>query len=518
MTRYSDKSKDRVKDATDLVELAGELTELRRSGPDQFVGRCPLHDERTGSFTITVSKQLFHCFGCGAGGDALELVQRHLGLDFVGALEHLARRAGVELEREAESAAAAARRRRTARRLALVARAAQFYAQHLRSAHGERALMYLASRGLHQPILETFVVGVAPAGPHELLTAAAKAGFDAGELLGAGLAQRRNGKIEDRFRDRIMFPTSDWRGTVVGFGARRLKDRGAKYVNSPQSPWYQKSHLLYAASQARPHAASEGRTVVVEGYTDALALHQAGIQNTVASMGTAVTDEQIALLKRLAPAATLVLDGDSSGTAAALKAGALAAAAGLDVKVAVLPVGADPADVAQDAGPDALAGLLAGAVTFQRFRIDQAIAAADLARPEGKDALIDTVRPVIAQLRPGAQREDLIDRVAAAVSFAPAVVRSWLQDTEAPGSVDGAGLRPADEFAVLDAALRDPRLRRDLDPAVFSDELHRRAAAHVQANPDDPAGTIAPDDPDLARLLTLLLTANPSPTPRPDAP
>ncbi|MFP5378853.1 MAG: DNA primase [Vicinamibacteria bacterium] len=517
MARYTDDSKDRVKDATNLVELAGEFTELRRSGPDQFVGRCPLHEERTGSFTITASRQLFHCFGCGAGGDALELVQRHLGLDFIGALEHLARRASIELEREAESAAAAAHRQRTARRMALVERAAQFYTQHLRSAHGQRAIAYLASRGLHPPIIETFAVGVAPSGPHELLTAAAKAGFDAKELLAAGLAQRRHGTIEDRFRDRIMFPTTGWRGNIVGFGARRLKENGAKYVNSPQSAWYQKGSLLYGASHARPHAAREGRTIVVEGYTDALALHQAGVQNTVATMGTAVTDEQITLLKRLAPAATLVLDGDSSGTAAALKAGPLAAAAGLDVKVAVLPAGADPADIAQDGGPDAIAALLADAVTFPRFQVDRAIAAADLADPEGKDALIDTVRPVIAALRPGAQREDLIDRVAAAVSFTPTVVRSWLQDTTSADNPDGAGA-PADEFAVLDAALRDPKLRLDLDPAVFTDPLHRRAAEHVHANPDDPAGSIPADDPGLARLLTLMLTANPSPTPEPDTP
>nr|MDQ3676729.1 DNA primase [Actinomycetota bacterium] len=353
MARFTEESKQRVRDATDLVELARRYTELRRAGNDRMSGRCPLHDERTPSFTITPSKQLFKCFGCDAGGDALTLIQRKEGLDFPAALEFLARRAGIELEREDENPEVAARRKHRARQLELLERAAAFHAAHLRfprSPEAVRAAEYLASRGLREPILEQFALGFAPDAKNALLSAAQEAGFTVKEIAEAGLASapRRGGAAQDRFRGRLMFPVSDMHGRIVGFGARKLPEaRGPKYVNSPANSIYRKSELLYGAHHARAAAAKSGVVIVVEGYTDALAMHQAGIVNTVALMGTAVTEGQIATLKRLAPTVVLLLDGDDSGADAILRAGALARPSGLEVLVAALPAGSDPAAVVQ---------------------------------------------------------------------------------------------------------------------------------------------------------------------------
>lgn len=319
MARFSAQFTQRVRDATDLVELAGEYTELRRVGADRMSGRCPLHDERTPSFTVTPSRQLFKCFGCDAGGDALSFVQLKEGLGFPAALEFLARRASIELQREDDDPAADERRKRRARQLDLLERAAAFYAAHLRSPRSAQAALaaeYLATRGLNGPIGERFALGFAPPAGSALLIAGQAAGFAPREIVDAGLTgrPRAGGAVLDRFRGRLMFPVCDAQGRVVGFGARKLDGvRGPKYVNSPASPIYRKRELLYAAHHARAAAAKAGVVIVVEGYTDALAMHQAGILNAVALMGTAVTDKQVATLKRLAPTVVLMLDGDDAG-------------------------------------------------------------------------------------------------------------------------------------------------------------------------------------------------------------
>ena len=355
--RFSDDFKERVREATDLVDLAGQYTELRRAGSDRLVGSCPLHDERTPSFTVSPGKQLFKCFGCDAGGDAFSLVQLKEALDFPAALEFLARRAGIELQRDEEDPRAQAQRRRRARELVPLDRAAAFYAQHLRSPRSPaavRAAEYLASRGIHDGIRDKFKIGFAPTDDAALVSAARAAGFATKEMRDVGLVTRPRGggPLQDRFRGRLMFPVCDVQGRVLGFGARKLGNaRGPKYVNSPAGAIYSKGQLLFGAHHARAAAAKAGAVIVVEGYLDALAMHQAGICNTVALMGTAATEHQIAALKRLAPTVVLMLDGDEAGGQAVLRAGALAQRAGMTALVASLPDGSDPAAFVQRHGP-----------------------------------------------------------------------------------------------------------------------------------------------------------------------
>jgi DNA primase len=322
MALYTAESIERVKDAVDMVELVGARTDLRRVGA-RFTGLCPFHDERTPSFSVNAEHGLYHCFGCGASGDAIRFVQETEALDFKGAIELLADRYGVELQREQEDPREEERRRRSERLLKLVDRTADFYARYLwESEEAARAREYLAARGLSEEVLRTFRVGYAPKAWDRIVLAAQRDGYDVQEIAAAGLGQRgRQGGFYDRFRGRIMFPLADRRGRVRGFGARALRDdQKPKYLNTSENELFEKGRQLFGLDRARAPAASAGRVVIVEGYTDVLTLHQAGITEAVAIMGTALTQQQIAELPFLAKTVYLALDADRAGQEAMLRA------------------------------------------------------------------------------------------------------------------------------------------------------------------------------------------------------
>ena len=260
-------------------------------------GLCPFHEERTPSFGIDPVEKLYHCFGCGTGGDVFSFVMETEGLDFAGALESLADRYGVQLEREAEDPADAARRAARDRLLALLERTAAYYVRLLwESPEAAGARSYLTERGLEEAALREYRVGFSPGSYDRVVSASAAAGYTREELLSCGLAQeRRDGRgLIDRFRGRIMFPLCDERGRVLGFGARALRpDDKPKYLNSSDNAVFHKNEVLYGLDLARAPAARAGRVVLVEGYTDAVALRQAGVAEVVGSMGTALTERQV---------------------------------------------------------------------------------------------------------------------------------------------------------------------------------------------------------------------------------
>ncbi|HEY5316927.1 MAG TPA: DNA primase, partial [Solirubrobacteraceae bacterium] len=298
MSRYTADSRDRVRDAVDMLTLVSPRAELRRAGVNSYFGLCPFHDERTGSFHVLPDDKRYHCFGCQASGDAFDFVMETEGVDFVGALETLADRFGVKLETEDEDPAAAARRRRRERLHELLGRATTYYARYLWEAdEAAGARSYLIGRGLSEETLREFRVGYAPSAWDRILLASRRAGFTDEELLAVGLAQRsqsRPGSIFDRFRERIMFPLADARGRVLGFGARAMRDnQRPKYLNTSENELYHKGNQLFGIDLARGPAARAGRALLVEGYTDVLALHQAGLHNAVGIMGTALTEEQL---------------------------------------------------------------------------------------------------------------------------------------------------------------------------------------------------------------------------------
>jgi DNA primase len=410
VSRIAASSLEAVKERADIVELARARTELRQAR-DEWVGRCPFHEERSPSFSVNAGKKLYYCFGCGAKGDVIDFVRQTEAVDYVGAIEWLAGRYGLELEFEEASPAEEARRRRDDRLRTLLDETARWYARRLTTgAAGASARAYLAGRGLSDEVIERYTVGLAPDGWDGLARAAQGRGYTVDELVTAGLALRaaRTGNVIDHFRDRLMFPIADARGRVVAFGGRVLpgSDDKRKYVNSPEGPLFHKGDVLYGLHLARTEIARRDLALVVEGYTDALALAQAGHPNVVASQGTALTERQLRLLRGLSRNVVLLFDADAAGAEAALRGVQIAEREGLSVRVAVLPPGLDPADAAIEQ-PDALAAAVAGAPSVLSYRVHSQLAAADLSSAAGRDAAFAALREILAEAPASIERSEL---------------------------------------------------------------------------------------------------------------
>jgi DNA primase len=543
MPRYTQDSRERVRDAVDFAELVGARTELRRAGVRRLQGLCPFHEERTPSFGIDPVEKLYHCFGCGVGGDVFTFVMETEGLDFGGALETLADRYGVELEREAEDPAAAARRERRDRLLALLERTAAYYVRVLwESPEAAPARAYLSDRGLAEGTLREYRVGFSPGAFDRVVAASGAAGYSEDELLACGLAaSRRDGRgLIDRFRGRIMFPLCDERGRVLGFGARALRPEDRpKYLNSSDNLVFHKNELLYGADLARSAAARAGRVVLVEGYTDAVALRQAGVAEVVGSMGTALTDRQVSGLARLAPTALFCQDPDAAGQEAVSRSVAALrglnrarTGRGVEFKIVRLPPGQDPADVVQRQGGDEIQRLLGEAVPLPQFEVERALELGDTRSAEGQDRVLADIRPVIAPLPASKLRDELVRLVAGRLEMTPELVDATLagrgperrgarvvggggeRGSDAPPAANGAraalARREQTERAFLALCLALPeegeaRLAdADLD-TLFSAASTRRAAEYLRGRLRSPAGELPAGDEPLARLVAELV-------------
>jgi DNA primase len=517
---------DRVRDAVDMVELVGGKTDLRRVGT-RWTGLCPFHDERTPSFSVNPEEKLYYCFGCHAGGDAFKFVQETEAVDFQDAVELLAERFNVRVEREADDPAAEQRRRRRERLHSLLDRAAKFYATYLRDAgEAAHAREYLASRGLSDEVLADFRVGYSPSAWDRMLVRARESGFSEEELIAAGLAQRgRGGGLYDRFRGRIMFPLADSRGRVLGFGARQLGEgRGPKYLNTSENDLYHKGRQLFGIDVARREAMKSARFVVVEGYTDVLALHQAGIREAVAIMGTAITQEQLAELAKVGDSARrgtvyLALDADRAGRDAMLRAARLAEDRGVDLRVVDMPEGKDPADLASEEGSAAFQERMQRAAPIIEFQVRRVLADADLDTLAGRDRALEEARKLIsavpertatrdALVREAADRLDVPAEYVLVPAPAPASTATSTGTGTAiapPASSPGeVALRAEREFLTLCLAsggLGRDYLARPADDQ-FSSDLLRRARDLLVEHFDDPLAALGGDDPALGALVT----------------
>jgi DNA primase len=528
VTRYTVDSRDRVRDAVDMLALVSARTELRRAGANEWIGRCPFHEERTPSFGVNPYDKVYHCFGCQASGDAFTFVMETEGLDFTGALETLAARFGVQLETEAEDPAAAARRERRQRLQALLGRAADYYARYLwESAESERARNYLLGRGLKEGILHEFRVGYAPSAWDRMLTASRRAGFSEEELLAAGLAQRSHtapGRIFDRFRERIMFPSADARGRVIGFGARAMREnQQPKYLNSADSELYHKRQVLFGIDLARAPASRAARVILVEGYTDVLALHQAGMRNTVGIMGTSLTEEQVGELERLVGAAgvlELCLDADRAGQEAMLRAARLADQRKLKLRVIPLPEGNDPAELIQKEGEERLRELVAESVPFVEFHIERILATADTRSAEGRDLAVAELAPALKlDAYSGSLREELPRRIsnrlglserrlAALIDAAGSTPPTDRRRPPARPELTDPNVRSERAFLVLCIALPEAgrRALQAIDPEQhLTSERLRRAARHLVGQTEMPLSGLAPEDDELAHVMADLV-------------
>ena len=485
MSTIRRESLEALEAAVDMVDLVGGRTPLRRSGA-RYVGRCPFHEERTPSFSVDPVKKVYYCFGCQRGGDHIKFVRETENLDFAAAVETLADRYGVRLEYEQSSPAEERRRAERGRLFRLLDEAAGFYSRYLwESEEAEPARAYLAERGIADETAGDFRLGFAPSAWDRVCAAALGKGFTTAELGQAGLSGRgRRGPV-DRFRGRLMFPLADVRGRVRGFGARQMPGgEPPKYLNSPEGSLFHKTDILYGLDRARGAIASEGRAIVVEGYTDVLALHQAGIANTVASMGTALTDAQVAELGRVCSSVSLAFDADAAGEAASLRGMALAREKGLAVRVVALPPGRDPADVVL-ADRDAFVRSLESAAGVLTFRIGRALAGGGT-RDEiyaRTAAILGAAPPSVErdeQVRVVADRLRLTDDLAARLTAGRPAQRA---SSEPPTRLRRSP-RERDERLFLGMALAIPERGRELlselDVAYFSDEPLREAAGHMR--------------------------------------
>jgi DNA primase len=537
LSKFTRESVERVKDAVDIVEVISAYTDLRRSGGARFTGLCPFHDERSPSFSVDPQEKLYHCFGCGVGGDVFRFVEEKEGLGFGEAVEALADRYGVELERESEDPQAEAARKRLARLRELLERTASFYASFLSdSPRAAKARAYLEGRGMGEEVVREFGVGCAPGGWDTVLVRGQRAGYSVEEIEAAGLVRRgQKGRGHyDQFRSRIVFPIRDARGRVMGFGARALtEDQRPKYVNSPEGELYRKRRTLYGIDRARPAIAKAGRAVVVEGYTDVLACHQAGIGETVAVMGTAITPEQVKLLSGYAEEAVLALDADRAGREAMLRAQGVASGKRLRLRVARMPAGEDPADLLAKGGAQAAARFreaIEAADDLPVFHVRMLLDDADLGSPAGRDRALDEVVEVIAAMPDSITREELMREVADRLDADPGLVgrrvasggrRQVLDVVAEPRGGDGdepapppreLSVRERREMALLALCVAAPEEGRSylerLEDEHFTAPVGSRARDWLLGHLDEPLQGLARDDEELWGYVTQVVMSS----------
>ena len=505
-----------------MVELVSAHTDLRRQGV-RYTGLCPFHDERSPSFSVHSTDKLYHCFGCGVGGDLFDFVMATENVDFPAAVELLADRYGVEVTREQEDPRAEQRRKERARLTELMERAAMFYANVFREgSEAAKARAYLEGRGLGAEILEEFGIGYAPSAWDTLLVRSQRAGYKVPELERTGLAQKgRSGGFYDRFRERITFPIRDPRGRVVGFGARAMRpEQKPKYLNSAENELFHKSDILYGIDRARAPMARAGRALVVEGYTDVIALHQAGLTEAVGVMGTAITEPQLALLSATVDTVILALDADAAGRKAMLRAQEVAAGRKLTIRVVAMPTGVDPAElVVEEGGAERFRELVERAVDLPEFHLDLILAGVDLESPRDRDRAIAEAAPIVAAVPEGPVRTELMSRIQdrtrvdvatlTAHMRTPPRAEGPLEEPESPATAPVLSRRERTERWLLAMCIARPEEGREwldrLEARHLSTPLIERTVEWLRGHLDDPAEGLDREDRELHRLIAALV-------------
>jgi len=403
---------NQVRDRVDIAEVVGHHVSLTRAGQN-LKGLCPFHQEKSPSFTVSPSRQIFHCFGCGTGGNVFTFLMRITGANFPETVRELGQKFGIDVP---DSGPSVGPHTAQASRLEPLNRAAKaWFQQSLRDGvAGATARDYLASRGIRPETIERFEIGCAPAEWDGLIKALSKQTFEQSDLAAAGLtvAREHASGAYDRFRARVMFPITDLRKRVVGFGGRILGEGTPKYLNSPDTPLFKKGQTLYALDLAREAVARLKTVIVVEGYFDAVALHQAGLTHTVATLGTALTAEHIQVVRRFASKVVLLFDPDQAGVRAALRGLDLFVNSGLGVKVVTLPAGEDPDTYVRKEGPEAFARLEEQAPSLLDFALEHSVSTAESSTIEGRIRSVDDVLRILQKSEHPIEREERIRVVA----------------------------------------------------------------------------------------------------------
>ena len=532
MARIRQEDVEAVKERTDIVQLVGQYLTLKKSGHDSLTGLCPFHQEKTGSFSVSPSKQVFYCFGCGKGGDAITFLRELESLTYVEAIERLASAAGVSLRYEGDSAA---ERRASERRKSLYRaneQAAQLFASMLRDGReANDARAYVTERGITPETVERFQIGYAPGYSDFLLRRLSGARDLSTEvLLEAGLATRgEDGAVRDRFRGRLTFPIQDLQGRYIGFGARVLPSDArageqAKYLNTAETSIYRKHEVLYNMHRARQAVAKSGDVFVVEGYTDVIGLAQAGIDNAVATCGTALGEKHVEQLSRFAGRAILSFDSDEAGARAAERAFAFQERFPVTIVVLVMPEGLDPADFVAKHGPDAVRAAAASARPLVEYMVRRTVGRHDLGTIEGQSEAVADALPLLERLTDPVRRSEYAGLLADLAGVSHASVAQSLQrrlggkPAEVATTMKRGTARERVEREALRLIVRGdvtPELASTLDTGDFSSPKQRALFDALRGVGWNTGAITGGGDPDLASRVAALavepLEGDPSP-------
>ncbi len=520
MARIRQEDVEAVKERTDIVALVSQYLTLKKSGHDSMSGLCPFHQEKTASFSVSPSKGVYYCFGCGEGGDAVKFLRELEHLSYVEAVERLAQLAGVTLRYEEGSPA---ERRAAARRNALFQAneaAATLYARMLAEGReAEEARAYVQERGLTGDSLEGFGIGYAPGYPDFLLRRMAK---DLGPdvLIEAGLATKgEDGVVRDRFRGRLIFPIQDLQGRYLGFGARILPGDArageqAKYLNTAETPIYRKGEILYNMHRARQPVARSGQVFVVEGYTDVIGLAQSGIDNAVATCGTALGEGHFKLLSRFAQRAVLAFDSDEAGARAAERAFAYQEQYPVQAVVMIMPEGLDPAEFVAKHGAEAVQEAATRARPLVEYMVRRTVDRHDLSNVEGQSAAVAAVLPILQELQDPVRRSEYGHLLADLTGVSEDSVRRSLErrlggrPAEVAKTMRRVPARDRVEREMLRLLARDPEVFRTYAPQLGDDHVRTaagRAALASLRDADGDVGSLAgADDPKVAATASAL--------------
>jgi DNA primase len=412
--RIPDDKIEEVRNSSDIVDVISAYVRLKKRGKN-YLGLCPFHTEKTPSFTVSAEKQMYHCFGCGNGGNLFTFVMEMEKVSFVEAVRSLAGKAGITIPEETRPQT---EEQSEAETLYAVCRFAgmQFYKNLVETDEGTFALDYVHKRGFTDETIRTFGVGYSQNSWDSFVQLATTEGFKPEELAKAGLARKReDGSLYDYFRGRVMFPIFSATGRVIGFGARKILEDdpiAGKYINSPETPIYNKSRVLFGLFHAKEAIRQEDMALMVEGYADLISLYQAGIKNVVASSGTALTEEQVALLGRYSKNLTLVYDGDSAGSNATLRGIDIVLEQDFNVRIVELPEDEDPDSFVQKNGGNAFRELLQNAVSFIDFKASRFQRAGAFATPEGKAEAVRSLVQSIAKMKDELKRNFYVKEIA----------------------------------------------------------------------------------------------------------
>lgn len=474
-----------VREATDIADLISAYVRLKRRGQN-FTGLCPFHDEKTPSFNVNPSRQIFHCFGCGKGGDVIRFLMDHERMGFVEALEMLAERAHIELPKD---------HRKNEENLDVVYRAQTVAADYFSRALGHEEMgkatrAYLSKRGVKDQSVSEFQIGFAPNRTRGLVQYAARHGLGVADLERAGLTYKSADGARNRFFDRLMFPIRNLSGKTIAFGGRDLSGKArAKYLNSPETPIYQKSRVLYGLYEGRAALQSANEVLICEGYFDVLRLHEYGFKNTVAVSGTALSADQARLLARHVASARIIFDADGAGQKAALRSVPVLFDAGIDVWLVDLGADDDPDSFLQTQGADRFRQRLKAAVDYVQFMEERAGGSFDSLTPTAKDRVLSEIRDTVSRVTDPVRRELLSQAVWSRFGISEQVFRDRMSGPARRDRKNSPVSKPdipqvSDwRRELLQILVLEPHVRaravEEISPADFKDPLQERLVSYL---------------------------------------